>query len=61
MARALAASPPYRILARRVVLPWTLQGERLAGEGLEIGLSLKGPRGGDTVSGVLTRRTSPPL
>jgi ubiquinone/menaquinone biosynthesis C-methylase UbiE len=37
VARALVTSPPYRLIARRVVLPWVLQGERLAGEGLEIG------------------------
>jgi ubiquinone/menaquinone biosynthesis C-methylase UbiE len=36
-ARALVTSPPYRLIARRVVLPWVLQGERPAGEGLEIG------------------------
>jgi ubiquinone/menaquinone biosynthesis C-methylase UbiE len=37
LARALATSPPYRLLARRVLLPWVLQGEQPAGEGLEIG------------------------
>ena len=36
-ARALVTSPPYRLIARRLVLPWVLQGERPAGEGLEIG------------------------
>lgn len=36
-AKQLATSPPYRILARRVLLPWVLQGERPAGAGLEIG------------------------
>ncbi len=28
---------PYRLVARRVILPWMLQGEQPAGEGLEIG------------------------
>jgi len=37
VARALVTSPPYQLIARRVVLPWVLQGEHLAGEGLEIG------------------------
>jgi ubiquinone/menaquinone biosynthesis C-methylase UbiE len=37
MARALAVSLPSRILARRVILPWILGGERPVGEGLEIG------------------------
>lgn len=36
-AKALMASGPYRLLVRRVVLPWVLQGEQPAGEGLEIG------------------------
>jgi methylase of polypeptide subunit release factors len=37
MAKKLVTSPPYRLIARRVLLPWVLQGERPAGEGLEIG------------------------
>jgi len=37
IARALATSPPYQLIARRVLLPWVLQGEQPAGEGLEIG------------------------
>jgi ubiquinone/menaquinone biosynthesis C-methylase UbiE len=37
VARALVTSPPYRLIARRVVLPWVLQGEHPCGEGLEIG------------------------
>jgi SAM-dependent methyltransferase len=37
VARALTTSPPYRLIARRVLLPWVLQGEHPAGEGLEIG------------------------
>jgi ubiquinone/menaquinone biosynthesis C-methylase UbiE len=28
---------PYRLVARRVILPWILQGEHPTGEGLEIG------------------------
>lgn len=35
--RAWCQSAPWRALAGRVVLPWALQGERLAGEVLEIG------------------------
>ena len=37
VARALVTSPPYQLIARRVVLPWVLQGEHPGGEGLEIG------------------------
>jgi ubiquinone/menaquinone biosynthesis C-methylase UbiE len=37
LTRALTTSGPYRLIARRVLLPWVLQGERMAGEGLEIG------------------------
>lgn len=37
IARAFTTSAPYRLVARRVVLPWVLQGEHPAGEGLEIG------------------------
>lgn len=33
----LVASPPYRVFAGRVVLPWALQGLVPAGRGLEIG------------------------
>ncbi len=35
--RARVTSGPYLLVARRVLLPWVLQGERMAGEGLEIG------------------------
>lgn len=35
--QAFCRSAPWRWLARRVVLPWALQGERLSGEVLEIG------------------------
>ncbi len=37
MAKALATSGPYRLVVRRIVVPWVLQGEQPAGEGLEIG------------------------
>jgi ubiquinone/menaquinone biosynthesis C-methylase UbiE len=37
LARALTTSGPYQLFARRVLLPWVLQGERPAGVGLEIG------------------------
>ena len=37
MAKVLTTSLPYRLFARRVLLPWVLQGEQLAGDGLEIG------------------------
>jgi ubiquinone/menaquinone biosynthesis C-methylase UbiE len=37
MAKMLTTSPPYRLFARRVLVPWVLQGEQLAGDGLEIG------------------------
>jgi len=37
VARALTTSPPYRLIARRVLLPWVLQGEHPSGDGLEIG------------------------
>lgn len=36
-ARITLTSMPYRLIARRVILPWVLQGEQPAGEGLEIG------------------------
>lgn len=36
-AKAFTTSGPYRLVMRRVVLPWVLQGEQPAGEGLEIG------------------------
>lgn len=39
LAKAVTTSAPYRLLARRVLLPWVLQGEQSAGEGLEIGAS----------------------
>jgi ubiquinone/menaquinone biosynthesis C-methylase UbiE len=35
--RAFCQSPPWRVFASRVVLPWALQGVRLEGEVLEIG------------------------
>jgi ubiquinone/menaquinone biosynthesis C-methylase UbiE len=37
MAKMLTTSLPYRLFARRILLPWVLQGEQLAGDGLEIG------------------------
>ncbi|HXZ72092.1 MAG TPA: hypothetical protein VEH31_14670 [Streptosporangiaceae bacterium] len=37
LARVLTTSGPYQLFARRVLLPWVLQGERPAGVGLEIG------------------------
>jgi len=37
MGKKLVTSSPYRLIARRVLLPWMLQGERPSGEGLEIG------------------------
>lgn len=36
-ARKTLTTMPYRLLAQRVILPWILQGEDPAGEGLEIG------------------------
>ena len=36
-ARTLCTSAPYRLLARRLILPWALQGLRPEGEVLEIG------------------------
>ncbi len=36
-AKTLLSSRPYRLLVRRVIVPWVLQGEHLAGEGLEVG------------------------
>jgi ubiquinone/menaquinone biosynthesis C-methylase UbiE len=36
-AKTLLTSAPYRVIARKVLLPWVLQGERPTGEGLEIG------------------------
>jgi ubiquinone/menaquinone biosynthesis C-methylase UbiE len=36
-AKTFCTSSPYRLLARRVVLPWVLQGLRPTGEVLEIG------------------------
>lgn len=36
-AKALLTSRPYQFLARRVVVPWVLQGGQPTGEGLEIG------------------------
>jgi SAM-dependent methyltransferase len=37
LARAVVTSPPYRVFARRVLVPWMLAGDQPAGEGLEIG------------------------
>lgn len=37
VARGVVTSPPYRMFARRVLLPWVLGDEQPAGEGLEIG------------------------
>lgn len=37
VARMVVTSPPYRMFARRVLLPWVLGDEQPAGEGLEIG------------------------
>jgi ubiquinone/menaquinone biosynthesis C-methylase UbiE len=36
-AKATLTSLPYRLAARRVILPWILQGVQPSGEGLEIG------------------------
>lgn len=36
-AKTLLTSAPYRMIARRFLLPWVLQGEHPSGEGLEIG------------------------
>ena len=36
-AKKTLTSLPYRLAVRRVLLPWILQGEQPAGEGLEIG------------------------
>jgi ubiquinone/menaquinone biosynthesis C-methylase UbiE len=36
-AKKTLTSMPYRLVARRVILPWILQGDQPAGEGLEIG------------------------
>jgi SAM-dependent methyltransferase len=37
VAKRLVTSRPYVLIASRVLLPWVLQGERPAGEGVEIG------------------------
>ena len=37
VARVLTTNPLYQLMARRVLLPWVLQGEQPVGEGLEIG------------------------
>jgi hypothetical protein len=37
VAKRLVTSRPYVLIAGRVLLPWVLQGERPAREGLEIG------------------------
>ena len=49
-ASSFCTSRPYRLLARRVVLPWALQGIRPTGEGLEIGAG-----SGAMAAGLLTR------
>lgn len=36
-AKATLTSLPYRLMARRIILPWMLQGVHPKGEGLEIG------------------------
>ena len=36
-AKATLTSLPYRLMARRIILPWMLQGIQPTGEGLEIG------------------------
>ena len=36
-AKKALASSPYQLFTRRVIVPWALQGERPAGEGLEVG------------------------
>ncbi len=36
-AKATLTSMPYRVAARRIILPWILQGVAPSGEGLEIG------------------------
>jgi len=36
-AKATLISLPYRLMARRIILPWMLQGIQPTGEGLEIG------------------------
>jgi len=36
-AKATLTSLPYRLIARRIILPWMLQGVQPTGEGLEIG------------------------
>ena len=36
-AKATLTSMPYRVAARRIILPWILQGVEPSGEGLEIG------------------------
>ncbi len=37
LAKAFCTSPPYRAFARRVLVPWSLQGVRPTGEALEVG------------------------
>lgn len=44
--KAVTTSRPYQLLARSVIVPWALQGERPTGEGMEIGAG----------SGVMTAR-----
>ena len=41
-AKATLTSLPYRVAARRIILPWILQDVEPAGEGLEIGAGLGG-------------------
>jgi len=49
-AKTFCTSSPYRLLARRVVLPWVLQGLRPTGEVLEIGAG-----SGSMTAGLLAR------
>lgn len=49
-ARGFCTSRPYRLIARNVVLPWTLQGSRPRGELLEIGSG-----SGSMAAGLLSR------
>src|ERR1700730_589315 len=51
-ARSCCTSPPYRALARWVLLPWALQGLSPSGEALEIG------SGGGAMAAQLLRKFS---
>src|SRR6266550_4100588 len=50
LARILCTSPPYRLFARKVLLPWALQGAVPSGELLEIG------SGSGAMAGELVKR-----